>query len=216
MAGQTMVDNLVHDAHVALAQGDGIAAEIALRKAMAAGAAHDAVAARMGEAYLDQGDLRKARGWLGPARFSAAEAAHGWRMLGRLAMAERDLPAAGKAYDRALALTPDDSRLWVDIARLRYVGGEQIQSAAAAEHAVRRDPGNVRALEFRGMLVRDQYGLAAALPWFEAGLQRMSDDLPLLGEPDGSGGGDDSASARTGARLWRYPAACRGFAVCPR
>ena len=182
MAGQTMADNLVHDAHVALARGDGIAAEIALRKAMAAGAAHDAIAARMGEAYLDQGDLLKAHAWLGPAGFTADEASHGFRMLGRLAMAERNLPAAGKAYDRALALTPDDSRLWVDIARLRYVGGEQIQAVAAADQAVRLDPGNVRALEFRGLLVRDQYGLAAALPWFEAGLQRKSDDLPLLGE----------------------------------
>lgn len=182
MAGPTLQDSLVHDAHVALARGDGIAAEVALRKAMDAGAPRDGVAARMGEAYLDQGDLAKAREWLGPARFTPAEAPHGLRMLGRLAMAEHDLAAAGHAYDRALALTPDDSRLWVDIARLRYVGGEQMQAAAAADQAVRLNPGNVRALEFRGLLLRDRYGLVAALPWFEAGLQRRADDLPLLGE----------------------------------
>lgn len=176
------VGNLVHDARVALGRGDGIAAEAALRKAIAAGLPREAAAARMGEAYLDQGDLRKARQWLGPARFSPADAAHGWRMLGRLNMAERQLPAAGQAFDRALALTPDDSRLWVDIARLRHVGGEHAEAVIAADRAVRLDPANPRALELRGLLVRDSFGPAAALPWFEAGLAARSDDLGLLGE----------------------------------
>jgi len=47
---------------------------------------------------------------------------------------------------------------------------------------VRLDPANVRALEFRGLLVRDQFGLAAALPWFEAGLKAKPDDISILGE----------------------------------
>ncbi|MBA3055166.1 MAG: tetratricopeptide repeat protein [Sphingomonadales bacterium] len=175
-------DGFVRDAHAALSQGDGIAAEAALRKAIAAGLARDAAAARMGEAYLAQGDLAKAREWLGAGRFAPAEAAHGWRMLGRLELAERHLAAAGRAFDRALQLTPQDSRLWVDIARLRYSGGEQLLAIAAADRAVALDPGNVRALEFRGLLVRDQYGFAAALPWFEAGLKVRPDDLALLGE----------------------------------
>lgn len=175
-------DGFVRDADAALAQGDGIAAEAALRKALAAGLARDAAAARMGEAYLAQGDLAKAREWLGAGRFAPGEAAHGWRMLGRLELAERRLAAAGRAFDRALQLTPQDSRLWVDIARLRYSGGEQPLAIAAADRAVALDPANARALEFRGLLVRDQYGLAAALPWFEAGLRVRPDDLALLGE----------------------------------
>ncbi|MFX8612684.1 hypothetical protein ABTM13_19815, partial [Acinetobacter baumannii] len=70
-ADATLAESLLRDGRTALARGDGVAAEIALRKARAAGAARESVAARMGEAYLDQGDLRQARGWLGPARFSA-------------------------------------------------------------------------------------------------------------------------------------------------
>jgi tetratricopeptide (TPR) repeat protein len=181
-AAPKLAETLVRDAQGALARSDGIAAEALLTKALAAGTSRDAIAARMGEAFLDQGDLPKAREWLGPARFLPAEAAHGWRMLGRLELAERQFPAAGVAFDRALALTPDDSRLWVDIARLRYVGGQQLEAIAAADRAVKLDPGNVRALEFRGMMVRDAYGLAAALPWFEAGLHKKPDDLALLGE----------------------------------
>ena len=173
---------LVREAHVALARGDGIAAEVALRKAQAAGLPRRAVAARMGEALLDQGELVKARSWLGPADFTPAEAPHGWRMLGRLEMAQGHLATAGHAFDKALALSPDDSRLWVDIARLRYRGGEQLQAVVAADKAVRLDPNNVRALELRGLMIRDSFGFKAALPWFEAGLMRRPEDLALLGE----------------------------------
>lgn len=172
----------VRQAHAALARSDGIAAEMALRKALAAGLPREAVAARMGEALLDQGKLDKARGWLVPARFTAAEAPHGWRVLGRVEQAAGNLVAAGRAYDQALRLAPNDSRLWVDIARLRYAGGQQIQAIAAADHALSLDPDNVRALEFRGLVVRDSLGLVPALPWFEAGLKLRPDDLSVLGE----------------------------------
>lgn len=174
--------NLLHDGRAALARGDGVAAEVALRKALAGGLPRAAVAARMGEALLDQGDLRGARAWLGPVQFAPQEAAHGWRMLGRLELAERNLAAAARAFDQALALAPRDSLVWVDIARLRYLGGDQVQAIAAADKAVELNPGNPRALELRGLLVRDSFGLLAALPWFERGLQLAPDDLGLLGE----------------------------------
>ena len=175
-------DAYVAQAHAALARGDGIAAEMALRKALGAGLPRDAAAARMGEAYLDQADFKRAREWLAPRKFTPAEAPHGYRVLGRLEMAEGNLAAAGAALDAALRLTPEDSRLWVDIARLRYAGGQHLQAIEAADKAVQLDPANVRALEFRGLLVRDQYGLAAALPWFERALKLKPDDTALLGE----------------------------------
>lgn len=52
----------------------------------------------------------------------------------------------------------------------------------AADYALRLDPANVRALEFRGRFVRDQWGMEAALPWFEAALAREPGDLSVLGE----------------------------------
>ena len=181
-AGEVWPDALRREAWAALAKGDGIAAEAALRKALAAGVSRELVAARMGEALIDQGDFVHAREWLGPGRFAAGEAAHGWRMLGRLEMAERNLAVSDAAFARARTLSPDDSRLWVDIARLRYAAGQELAAVDAASHAVQLDPANVRALELRGLLVRDQYGLAAALPWFEQGLHERPDDLALLGE----------------------------------
>lgn len=172
----------IGQARADLARGDGIAAEIELKKALDAGTPREAVAARMGEALLDQGLQDKAREWLGPGKFAAGEAFHGFRMLGRLERLEGNLPAAGNAYDRALAIDNRNPGLWVDIGRLRYAGGEHMLAIEAADHALELDPANVAALEFRGEIVRDQYGLAAALPWFEAALAHDPDDLVTLGE----------------------------------
>lgn len=169
-------------AQAALDKGDAIAAEAELDRALDAGAGREEVAAAMGDAMLRQGALDNARDWLGAGRFATGQEGYGWKMLGRLERAVGNLPAAGKAYDRALQYTPNDGGLWVDIGRLRYAGGEQVQAVEAADHALELAPGDPRVLEFRGQLVRDQFGLSAALPWFEAGLARKPDDLALLGE----------------------------------
>ena len=170
------------EATEALDKGDGIAAEADLRRALDAGADRAEVAAAMGDAFIKQGAPDKAREWLAPGQFAAGQESYGWRMLGRLEKNLGHLPAAGQAYDRALKYAPNDGQLWVDIGRLRYAGGEQAQAVEAADYALKLDPANPRVLEFRGQLIRDQYGLTAALPWFEAGLKQKPDDIALLGE----------------------------------
>lgn len=167
-------------AREAAALGNGIKVEAELRKALSAGASRTDVAARMGEAYLLQGNLRKARDWLRPAQFSKVDEALGWRMTGRLLRLEGRLSEAGKAFERALALTPDDPLLWVDIARARYVGGEHLLAIGAAERALQVAPDNPRAIELRAQLLTDSAGPVAAIPMFERGLAAAPDDLPLL------------------------------------
>ena len=167
-------------AAAAAEQGQGIKVEAELRKALSAGASRSDVAARMGEAYLLQGKLRNAREWLEPAKFAASDQALGWRMTGRLLRLEGKLPEAGKAFDKALALTPNDPLLWVDIARLRYVGGEHLLAAEAAERALQAGSENPRAIELRAQLLNDSAGPVAAIPLFERGLAAAPDDLALL------------------------------------
>jgi cellulose synthase operon protein C len=180
--GQASSTDALARARAALAAGDGIAAEAELRRALDAGVPRPQVTAAMGEALLLQGNPDQARAWLAGREFAAGQEGYGWRMLGRVEQAQGNLPAAGKAYDQALRHTPDDGRLWVDIGRLRYAGGEQVQAIEAADHALRLAPTEVRALEFRGQLVRDVHGLIPALAWFERGLSLDPDDLGLLGE----------------------------------
>lgn len=184
LAADTASDpkTLIEQAKGDLARRDGIAAEVRLKQALAAGVPRDQIAARMGEALIVQDQRGKAREWLGPGRFAFAEAAHGFRMLGLLERLDGNLPASGKAYDRAIAINVRDPALWVDIGRLRYAGGEHLLAIEAADYALQLDPANVRALEFRGQLVRDQFGLAGALPWFEAALAQDPKDIQVLGE----------------------------------
>ncbi|SMQ74345.1 Tetratricopeptide repeat-containing protein [Altererythrobacter xiamenensis] len=173
----------------ALQSGDGIAAEADLRRAMDAGVARARVAALMGEAQLAQGNLAEARIWLEPGEFAPQMRAKGFHLLGQLEVLSGNLAAAGAAYDRALAEDPDNPELWVDIGRLRYRGGEQLQAIEAAERAVALGPANAAALHFRGQLLRDSHGMAAALPWFEAALKQdpgnpavLADYAATLGE----------------------------------
>lgn len=165
-----------------LARGDGIAAEVRLKQALEKGAAREAVAAYMGEALIAQDQLHRAHDWLSPGMFTRQTAALGFRTLARLEQMRGDLPAAGTAYDRVIALTPEDPTLWVEIARLRYRGGEHMLALDAANYAYELDSSDIRVLELRGQIVRDRYGFVAALAWFEAALARDADDLSVLGE----------------------------------
>ncbi|MBF9150102.1 tetratricopeptide repeat protein [Novosphingobium jiangmenense] len=173
---------LLAKARAAIAKRDGIAAEAPLRAAMRLGASVDDVRAELGEALLLQGDRREARRVLFGGDFRPESAAHGWQLRGRIELIEGRLAAAGQAFDQSWGIAPDNASLWVDIARLRFSGGEQAQAIEAAERAVKLDPKDPRALELRGLLVREQFGLQAALPWFEAGLRVAPDDAGLLGE----------------------------------
>src|SRR3546814_9428223 len=47
---------------------------------------------------------------------------------------------------------------------------------------LRINPRNVDAIIFRGTLIRDQYGLRAALPWFRKALAIDRNNVPALGE----------------------------------
>ncbi|MCT2400049.1 tetratricopeptide repeat protein [Novosphingobium mangrovi (ex Huang et al. 2023)] len=170
----------IEAARAALARGDGIDGEMKLRVALDNGASRRDVAAWMGRAYLEQDNRDKAREWLAPGNFSPAGAADGWRALGLLERLDGDLEASTRAYGKALEITPNDASLWVEVGRMRYVGGEHRLAIEAAKHALSLDPGNVRALEFRGQMVRDRYGLLAAVPWFEQALLQDPRDVSVL------------------------------------
>jgi tetratricopeptide (TPR) repeat protein len=185
-AGEDGVKSALAAAQAALKRQDGIAAEVELDKALKAGASRGYVAAWMGRAKMLQGDIHAAREWLEPGQFAMAMRGEGFRTLGELELAQGNLEAAGNAYEQALVTMKGDSGLWVDIGRMRYRGGEQGKAIEASRQALRLDPKNVRALEFRGQLLRDSKGPAAALPYFAQGLKLTPDDLQLLGEYAGS------------------------------
>lgn len=169
-------------AQAALEKGDGFGAELALRELLDTGVPNKELAAMFGQAELLQDQLIEARKWLGDGQFSPSTAGRGFHMLGLLEMREGNLAAAGQAFDRAISLTPDNPRLWVDIGRLRYRGGEQGLAVDAAVNAVALGPHDSEALMFRGQLARDSQGMAEALGWFERAMAVNPDRLDLLAE----------------------------------
>ena len=66
---------------------------------------------------------------------------------------------------------PNDSDVWTDVARFRRSSGDLAGALEAADRAVAARPRNAEALALRGELTRGQYGLAAAIPWFDRALE---------------------------------------------
>ncbi len=161
-----------------LALGDGVAAEGELGRATDAGfdarRAHQLYA----HAWLLQGDPARALTEAGKAepRFGG----YALRVAARAMAAQGDLPGAQGALATVLSAAPRDSYAWSDLGRVRYGGGDIGGAIDATGKAIALDRNNVEALVLRGELVRDQYGLLAALPWFEAALKHDAYYHPAL------------------------------------
>ena len=192
---------LLEEARFQLERGDALAAQVQLEQALATGTPREELAALFGESALLTGDLGVAREWLGPGEFSEGSAAAGFQLLGRLEMAEGNLPAAGAAFDRSYRVEPDNAGLWVDIGRLRYRGGEQFEAIAAAERALSIDPNDAEALRFRGQLARDAQGLETGAELLGRALERQPQNIELRVEYAATLG--DAGRARDALRVLR-------------
>jgi tetratricopeptide (TPR) repeat protein len=168
----------VMQARVALALGDGVAAESEIARARRAGVPADQTAHLLGHARLlqddAQGALREA------AQAGRDHFAYAHRIAGRAHMALGDTGNAEAAFRRALAAAPRDSRVWTDIGRFRRATGDLAGAIEAADRAAAAGPRNAEALTLRGELTRGQYGLAAAIPWFDRALEVDSGNVAAL------------------------------------
>jgi cellulose synthase operon protein C len=173
---------LILQAKVALDLFDPLTAQSALERAKAAGVPKARIAHLLGAMHWMQGDLNKAEAVLAEPNIPTANRSYASRIVARVKMDRGDFAAAQAIFASALAIAPQDSQLWTDMARLRFVTADQKGAIDAVDHALKLDPNNVRALEFRGVLMRSQFGMVAALPWFERGLQIAPTDVPLLEE----------------------------------
>lgn len=100
----------------------------------------------------------------------------------REARQEGDFAASARLLDEAHEAQPDNSALWVEIARMRFVAGQHVQALEAANRAVEVGPAYAPALLLRAQFVRDGYGLTASLVWFEAAVEADPNDPVALAE----------------------------------
>src|SRR3546814_16576119 len=89
-----------------------------------------------------------------------------------------DEDAAAAEFANAIEAAPRDKDVWTDVARFRRANGDLAGAIVAADKAVSFDAKDVAALTLRGELTRSQYGLRAALPWFDRPLEINPDNVP--------------------------------------
>ncbi|MGY2733011.1 tetratricopeptide repeat protein [Sphingomonas sp. UYP23] len=161
-----------------LSVGDGIAAEGELGRARALGFDSARTHHLLAQAWLLQGhaDRALAEAAKAPPRYT------GYAIrIGARALAAQGDPARAQAVLAALlSSTPTDSFAWSDLGRIQYQTGNIAGAITAATRATAANADNVEALTLRGELVRTQYGLVAALPWFEAALAHDAYYVPAL------------------------------------
>ena len=203
-----------------LALGDGVAAESEFARARAAG-----VPVEQSRAPARPCPAASGR----PARALCAK-----RPSPPPSMRPMRRGSRGRASSRPRRLRqcagPDSTARWSFRAATTAISGPTSPASAArtatspariqaADRAVAARPANVEALVLRGELSRGQYGLAAALPWFDRALEIDPGNVPALLERAATYGdmGRMTRHARRRApRSTASPAAIRALIICRR
>lgn len=163
-----------------LALGDGVGAEAELGRAAANGFDMKRGHQMLAQAWLLQGDAKRALSEA--AKTDPQFGGYAARVTAKALAMQGKSPEAIALLGELLDADPGNSYGWSDLARIRYNAGDVAGATANAERAVSLDTANLEALTLRGELVREQYGLAAAVPWFEGALKRDAYYHPALTE----------------------------------
>ena len=161
-----------------LLQGEGMAAEGALNRAVAAGMPAARLHQLFADAWLIQGDPDRALAEAARAR--PRYAGYAMRVRARALAAKGDVPGATAVLNGLIARNPRDGWAHADLAGVRLAAGDVLGASDAVERAVAIDPANLSALVIEGRIVRSRYGLVAALPWFRRALHRDAYYHPAL------------------------------------
>jgi tetratricopeptide (TPR) repeat protein len=167
-------------ARVAIALGDGIGAEAAVRGALAVGANEAALRPLLARAYALQGDERRALAELDAGPVTPEMMGEAAWVAGDVHLANGHLGAARDAYDRAVHELPRSSALWVDVARFRDANADMRGARDAVDYAIELDAANSAALAYKANLVRRAEGLDAALGWYDRALAADPDNASAL------------------------------------
>lgn len=157
--------------------GEGAAAEGTLARAGKLGEPAAALAGLQAQARLLQGDPQ---GALDRADQAAADDGDAVRARARATALGGDAGEGARLLTDWIAAHPDDALAVTDFGRIRLDAGELTGATQAAARAVRLAPGDPGPLTLQAEVVRTRYGLTAALPWFEAALQRDAYYTPAL------------------------------------
>ncbi|MEK6638263.1 MAG: tetratricopeptide repeat protein [Pseudomonadota bacterium] len=150
-----------------LTLGDGVAAESELRRAIDLGVPEPQIQHLMLDAWLLQKNYNGVLNAPELREIFPVSAGYTARIRANAAIARGDFSGAAQYFDRAILLAPKSAQLWTDIGNFRMLSGNVGGAIEAANRAIGHNPLNIDAMMLMGRLVRDQYGLIAAIPWFD-------------------------------------------------
>lgn len=156
-------------ARLDLAYGEGAAAEAELDRAKAGGFDPNRLHQLYAEAWLLQDEPDKALAETD--RALVRYAGYATRVKARAMAAGGDLPGGRGLLETWLTADPEDADAWTTLARLRRQSGDAAGAIDAVGRALELTQRDAVALTLKAELVRDQYGLIASLPWFDAALK---------------------------------------------
>lgn len=174
-------------AHVVLAMvllelGDGPGARMHLERALALKHPKADTLHLLAHAAYLEGREKVALDLLTPGKIPPRYAGYAARVRGLMQDRLGNADAAGSAYDEAVQRDPKVRGLWADVAEFRWRAGDLAGAIDAAVTEVRQAPRSRRAIMLVGSLVRDRYGLVAALPWFRRAVALEPSNMNALGE----------------------------------
>lgn len=170
----------VAQARALLMLGNAIAAQDELDMAQKLGAPMRSMRHLRAHAALLTGKAQAAIAEARAPDLDPAETLFATRIEGQAWQALARFDEAGKAFERARALAPDNAALWADLGRFHLASGNMAAAHAAADRALALAPNSAETLVLRAMLVREQYGLVAAMPLFARAVEVAPTDVPAL------------------------------------
>ena len=167
---------------VLLSQGDGFGGEAAAKRAVELGMAPRRTIQLIAHAVLLQGDAPRALKLAQNPGVLPKFAGYAARVRAKAFAALGDFTAAGREFDVARALNPNSAAILSDIGSFRFDNGNMRGAIEATGASIRIHPRRADSLRLMGVLMRGQFGLTAAIPWFRRALEIEPGNLELMRE----------------------------------
>ncbi len=168
---------LLEQGRDALNRGNALTAQTRLEAAVRGGVPLSEVRHLLAHAFLLQGNIARVGELVEPSKIPVPHRAYAARMRAAIAP---DAATALREMALALQLAPGETLVWSDMARARLMSGDVAGTIAASERALAINNNNVDALIMSGNLLRDRYGYAAALPWYDRILALQPGNHPAM------------------------------------
>ncbi len=162
--------------------GDGFGGEAEARRALELGMKADQLNQLIAHGFLLQGDARRALDQAASKGVAPKFLGYAARIRAKALAALGDFEGAGREFDQSALLNPRSAALWTDIGTFRLSVGNLSGAMEAGGRSVQLNAHRPETLILMGGLVRGQFGLTAAIPWYQRALALDPQNLSLMRE----------------------------------